>query len=40
MNLVAGAKTFPVPARFNMSLARSEDMVEGEMDHFGISVAK
>ena len=27
MNLVAGVVTFPVPARFNMSLARSENMV-------------
>ena len=27
MNLVAGAMTFPVPARFDMSLARSEDAV-------------
>ena len=27
MNLVAGATTFPVPARFKASLARSEDVV-------------
>ena len=27
MNLVAGVTTFPVPARFNASLARSEDAV-------------
>ena len=27
MNLVAGAMTFPVPAGFNVSLARSEDAV-------------
>ena len=27
MNLVAGVMTFPVPAGFNMSLARSEDVV-------------
>ena len=27
MNLVAGVTTFPVPARLNMSLTRSEDMV-------------
>ena len=27
MNLVAGVTTFPVPARFNTSLARSEDAV-------------
>ena len=27
MNLVAGVMTFPVPARFNVSLARSEDVV-------------
>ena len=27
MNLVAGVMTFPVPARFNTSLARSEDAV-------------
>ena len=27
MNLVAGIKTFPVPARFDMSLARLEDTV-------------
>ena len=27
MNLVAGATTFPVPAGFNMSLTRSEDVV-------------
>ena len=27
MNLVAGVTTFPVPARFGMSLARSEDTV-------------
>ena len=26
MNLVAGVTTFPVPARFDASLARSEDM--------------
>ena len=27
MNLVAGVTTFPVPARFNASLARSEDVI-------------
>ena len=27
MNLVAGVMTFPVPAGFNMSLTRSEDVV-------------
>ena len=27
MNLVAGVTTFPVPAGFNMSLARSKDVV-------------
>ena len=27
MNLVAGVTTFPVLARFNVSLARSKDMV-------------
>ena len=27
MNLVAGVTTFPVPAGFDVSLARSEDMV-------------
>ena len=27
MNLVAGVTTFPVPARFDMSLTRSEDAV-------------
>ena len=27
MNLVAGVTTFPVPARFNVSLTRSEDTV-------------
>ena len=27
MNLVAGVMTFPMLARFNVSLARSEDMI-------------